>query len=103
MVEPLEERRKRESCWRQLSLHIYVETRPSPGLLGSYRDIANAALAGGCIPDSWKRGVIFPIENIEGVVMIEKHRPIMLIAACKKAYIGILIKRTRKVWDKTRQ
>ena len=42
-----------------------------PGLLGSYRDIANAALAGGCIPDSWKREFIFPIEKIEGTVRIE--------------------------------
>ena len=35
-----------------------------PGLLGFYRDIANAALAGGCIPDSWKREVMFPIDKI---------------------------------------
>ena len=69
------------------------------GLLESYMDIANAALTGGCIPDSWKREAMLPIEKIEGVVKIEKHRPIMLIKACRKAYTGILIKRIRKVWD----
>ena len=36
---------------------------PPPGLLDSDWDIANAALAGGCIPDSWKREVMFPIEK----------------------------------------
>ena len=41
-----------------------------PGLLGSYRDIANAALARGCIPDSWKREVICPIEKSEGAVRV---------------------------------
>ena len=70
------------------------------GLLASYLEIANAALAGGSIPDSWKREVMFPIEKIEGTVKIEKHRPIMLIEACRKACTGILIKRIRKVWDK---
>ncbi len=69
------------------------------GLLESYREIANAALAGGCIPDSWKREVMFPIEKIEGTIRIEKHRPIMLIEACRKACTGILIKRISKVWD----
>ena len=51
------------------------------GLLKSYLDIANAALAGGCVPDSRKREGMFPIEKIEGTVKIEKHRPIMLIEA----------------------
>ena len=59
------------------------------GLLESYREIANATLAGGCVPDSWKREVIFPIEKIEGAAKIEKHRPIMLIGACRKACTGI--------------
>ena len=70
------------------------------GLLESYRDIANAAPGGGCVPDSWKRRVMSPIENIEGTVKIEKDRHIMLIEACREACIGILIKRIRKVWDK---
>ena len=70
------------------------------GLLGFYRDITNAALAGGCVPDSWKREVMIPIEKIEEMVRIEKHRPIMLIEACRKACTGILIKLTHKVWDK---
>ena len=43
---------------------------------------------------------MFLIEKIEGVVKIEKHRPIMLIDACRKACTGILIKRIRRVWDK---
>ena len=43
---------------------------------------------------------MFPIGKIEGVVKIEKHRPIMLIEACRKACTGILIKGIRKVWDK---
>ena len=70
------------------------------GLLDSYRDIANAALTGGCAPDSWKREVMFPIEKVEGAVRIEKYRPIMIVEAYRKACTGIIIKRTRKVWDK---
>ena len=42
---------------------------------------------------------MFPIEKIEGATRIEKHRPIMLIEACRKACTGILIKRIWKVWD----
>ena len=71
-------------------------------LLKPYLDIANAALAGGCVPGSWKREIMFPIEKIGGTVKIEKHSPIMLIEASKKACIGILIKRIRKVWDKNK-
>ena len=38
-----------------------------PGdLLDSYRDIANAALQGACIPDSWKREVMSPTEKVAG-------------------------------------
>ena len=70
------------------------------GLLKSYLDIANAALAGGCVPDSWKQEVMSPTEKIEGTVSIEKHHPIILIETCRKACTGILIKRIRKVWDK---
>ena len=70
------------------------------GLLESYREIANATIGGGRVPDSRKREVIFPIETIEGTVKIEKHRPIMLIETCSKACTGTLIKRTREVWDK---
>ena len=56
---------------------------------------------GGCVPDSWKWEVMFPIEKKnEGTVRIKKHRPIMLIEAYRKACTGFLIKRTRKVWDK---
>ena len=73
-----------------------------PGLLDSYRDIANAALAGGCIPDSWKREVMFPIEKIEGTVRIEKLRPIMLIEACKKSSIGSLSNGSEKSGTRTR-
>ena len=36
------------------------------GVLEAYRDIANAALQGGCAPDSWKRGIMLPIENGKG-------------------------------------
>ncbi len=68
-------------------------------VLESYREIANEALNGGCVPDSWKREVMFPTEKIAGRIWIEKHRPIMLIEACRKACTGILIKRIRKVWD----
>ena len=69
------------------------------GLLESYREIVNAALSGGCMPGSWKREVMFPIEKIEGTLKIEKHRSIMLIEACRKGCMGILIKRIGKVWD----
>ena len=31
------------------------------GVLKSHRGIANAAILGGRIPGSWKRGVMFPI------------------------------------------
>ena len=65
-------------------------------LLESHSEITNAALAGGCVPVSWKLEVMFPIEKIEGAVKIEKHRPIMLIEVCRKAYTGILIKMIRK-------
>ena len=34
------------------------------GVLESYRDIANATLQGGCIPDSWKREIMFPIKKV---------------------------------------
>ena len=71
-------------------------------LLKSYIDIANATLVGGCVPGSWKREVMFPVEKIEGTAKIEKHRPIMLIAACRKACTWILIKRIRIVWDKNK-
>ena len=69
------------------------------GLFESYRDIANATLAGGCIPDSWEREVMFPIEKIEEAAKIEKHRPIMLTEADRNACTGILIKQIRRVWD----
>ena len=62
--------------------------------------LPNATLAGWCVSGSWKREAMFPIERIEGTVKIEKHRPIMLIGACREACTGILIKRIRKVWDK---
>ena len=67
------------------------------GVLDSYRDIANAALQGGCVPNSWKREVMFPTEKVAGTENIEEHRPIMIIEACRKAYTGTLIKRVRKV------
>ena len=100
MVEPLEERHEREEAAGGSGVTTDMLGLAPPGLLGSYRDIANAALAVGCVPGSWKREVMFPIEKIEGTVRIEKHRPIMLIEACRNAYTGVLIKRTRKVWDK---
>ena len=68
-------------------------------MLESHRDIANATLQGGCVSGSWKREIMFPIENVEGTEKIERHRPIMLIEAYRNACTGILMKRVRKVWD----
>ena len=45
----------------------------SDGVLESYLDIANAALQGSCIPDSWKREIMPPIEKVEGTEKVEKH------------------------------
>ena len=42
---------------------------------------------------------MLPTEKIVGTEKVGKHRPIMLIKACRKARMGILIKRIRKVWD----
>ena len=42
---------------------------------------------------------MFPAEKIAGKEKVEKHRPIMLIEACRKACTSIFIKRIRKVWD----
>ena len=67
-------------------------------VLELHRDIANAALQGDCVPDSWKREVMFPTEKVAGAEKIDKHRPIMLIEACRKACTWVLIKRVRKVW-----
>ena len=73
--------------------------RLAPGdVLESYRDIANATLQGGCIPCPRKREVMFPTNKVEGTRNIEKHRPIILTKACRKARTGILIKRIREVW-----
>ena len=47
-----------------------------------------------------EREVMFLIKKIEGTVKIEKHCPIILIEVCRKTCAGVLIKRTRKVWDK---
>ena len=68
-------------------------------VLESYSDISNAALQGGCIPDSWKRGIKFPTDKVEGTEKVGKYRPIMVVEACRKARTGTLIKRIRKVWD----
>ena len=81
---------------RQRSYHRHDTTRAGQRK-SSLPKIANAALKGTCVPDSWKREVMFPVEKIEGTIQIEKHRPIMLIEAYRKARTGILIKRVRRV------
>ena len=40
-------------------------------VLESYRDIANATLQGGCIPDTWKGEIMFPAEKIAGTEKFE--------------------------------
>ena len=94
----LERRREGQGGRIQRNRNGHTPIGPE-GVLESYRDTANATLKGGCIPDSWKLEIIFPIEKVEGTEKVEKHRPTMLTDACRKAYTVILIKKVRKVWD----